>query len=143
MISSLLQSISCSPCGQSAHWLWGSTVQAKDPRVPFAYGVVWVSGATHCPFPWSLWELGKGVMQTCGADGRWFFSHSPSTMRMARGGSSGLLKCGKGTTYEGGMREPAVAYWPGRITPGETQHCLCLLCAGTRQGRGVMATQSP
>lgn len=60
-------------------------------------------------------------------------------MRMARGGSSGLLKCGKGTTYEGGMREPAVAYWPGRIAPGETQHCLCLSCAGTRQGRGVMA----
>lgn len=39
---------------------------------------------------------------------------------MARGGSSGLLKCGKGTTYEGGMREPAVAYWPGRIAPGES-----------------------
>ncbi|KAM6385880.1 arylsulfatase A isoform 2-T2 [Alca torda] len=46
--------------------------------------------------------------------------NGPSTMRMARGGSSGLLKCGKGTTYEGGMREPAVAYWPGRITPGVT-----------------------
>uniref|UniRef100_A0A8C3KW38 Arylsulfatase A n=1 Tax=Calidris pygmaea TaxID=425635 RepID=A0A8C3KW38_9CHAR len=43
--------------------------------------------------------------------------NGPSTMRMARGGSSGLLKCGKGTTYEGGMREPAVAYWPGRIAP--------------------------
>lgn len=61
MISSLLQSISCSPRGQSAHWLWGSTVQAKDPRVPFVYGVVWVSGATHCPFPWPLWESGKGL----------------------------------------------------------------------------------
>ncbi|XP_030327995.1 arylsulfatase A isoform X2 [Strigops habroptila] len=46
--------------------------------------------------------------------------NGPSTLRMARGGSSGLLKCGKGTTYEGGMREPAVAYWPGRITPGVT-----------------------
>lgn len=59
---------------------------------------------------------------------------SPSTMRMARGGSSGLLKCGKGTTYEGGMREPAVAYWPGRIAPGETWHRLCLLRAATGQG---------
>ncbi|NWS87928.1 ARSA Arylsulfatase, partial [Toxostoma redivivum] len=45
---------------------------------------------------------------------------SPSTLRMARGGSAGHLKCGKGTTYEGGMREPALAYWPGRIAPGVT-----------------------
>lgn len=39
-------------------------------------------------------------------------------MRRSRGGNSGLLKCGKGTTYEGGMREPAIAYWPGFIQPG-------------------------
>lgn len=38
---------------------------------------------------------------------------------MSRGGSSGILKCGKGTTYEGGMRVPAVAYWPGHIAPGK------------------------
>ncbi|NXF38654.1 ARSA Arylsulfatase, partial [Nyctibius bracteatus] len=53
--------------------------------------------------------------------------HSPSTMRMARGGSAGLLKCGKGTTYEGGMREPAVAYWPGRIAPGVTHELASTL----------------
>ncbi|XP_031408363.1 arylsulfatase A isoform X3 [Meleagris gallopavo] len=53
--------------------------------------------------------------------------NGPSTMRMARGGSSGLLKCGKGTTYEGGMREPAVAYWPGRITPGVTHELASTL----------------
>ncbi|KAM9582390.1 arylsulfatase A isoform 6-T6 [Guaruba guarouba] len=53
--------------------------------------------------------------------------NGPSTLRMARGGSSGLLKCGKGTTYEGGMREPAVAYWPGRITPGVTHELASTL----------------
>ncbi|XP_074684300.1 arylsulfatase A isoform X1 [Strix aluco] len=53
--------------------------------------------------------------------------NGPSTMRMARGGSSGLLKCGKGTTYEGGMREPAVAYWPGRIAPGVTHELASTL----------------
>ncbi|KAM8820200.1 arylsulfatase A [Eudromia elegans] len=53
--------------------------------------------------------------------------NGPSTMRMARGGSSGLLRCGKGTTYEGGMREPAVAYWPGRITPGVTHELASTL----------------
>ncbi|NXM54681.1 ARSA Arylsulfatase, partial [Illadopsis cleaveri] len=51
----------------------------------------------------------------------------PSTLRMARGGSAGHLKCGKGTTYEGGMREPAVAYWPGRIVPGVTHELASTL----------------
>jgi arylsulfatase A-like enzyme len=34
------------------------------------------------------------------------------------GGSAGLLREGKATTWEGGMREPAIAWWPGRIAPG-------------------------
>ncbi len=33
------------------------------------------------------------------------------------GGSAGLLRDGKGTTWEGGMREPAIFYWPGAIEP--------------------------
>ncbi|XP_053479504.1 arylsulfatase A [Ictalurus furcatus] len=47
--------------------------------------------------------------------------NGPELMRMSRGGNSGLLKCGKGTTYEGGMREPAIAYWSGVIKPGVTR----------------------
>lgn len=39
---------------------------------------------------------------------------------MSHGGCSGLLRCGKGTTFEGGVREPAVAFWPGHIAPGVT-----------------------
>ena len=42
----------------------------------------------------------------------------PSLKWHQRGGNAGLLKCGKGTTYEGGQREPAIAYWPGHIKPG-------------------------
>nr|XP_054487542.1 LOW QUALITY PROTEIN: arylsulfatase A [Agelaius phoeniceus] len=53
--------------------------------------------------------------------------NGPSTLRMARGGSAGHLKCGKGTTYEGGMREPALAYWPGRIAPGVTHELASTL----------------
>lgn len=34
-----------------------------------------------------------------------------------QGGSAGLLRAGKGTTWEGGMRVPFVAWWPGRIRP--------------------------
>ena len=34
------------------------------------------------------------------------------------GGSAGVLKAGKGTTWEGGMREPGIFWSPGRIQPG-------------------------
>ncbi|XP_054631537.1 arylsulfatase A [Dunckerocampus dactyliophorus] len=53
--------------------------------------------------------------------------NGPSLMRMSRGGNAGALKCGKGTTYEGGMREPAIAFWPGMITPGVTHELASTL----------------
>lgn len=34
------------------------------------------------------------------------------------GGSAGLLRAGKGTTWEGGMREPTIFWGPGNIEPG-------------------------
>ena len=34
------------------------------------------------------------------------------------GGSAGLLRDGKRTTYEGGMRVPTIARWPGKVKPG-------------------------
>ena len=37
------------------------------------------------------------------------------------GGSSGLLRGGKGMTWEGGMREPAIAWWPGTIEAGQVE----------------------
>ena len=33
------------------------------------------------------------------------------------GGSAGMLRQGKGTTWEGGMREPGIFWWPGTIAP--------------------------
>lgn len=41
-------------------------------------------------------------------------------------GSTGGLKEGKMTTYEGGMREPAIISWPGVIKPGKV--CNKLVC---------------
>jgi arylsulfatase A len=34
------------------------------------------------------------------------------------GGCAGLLQGGKGSTWEGGMREPGIAWWPGKIRAG-------------------------
>ena len=34
------------------------------------------------------------------------------------GGSSGLLRDGKGSTWEGGMHVPGIAFWPGTIPAG-------------------------
>lgn len=38
------------------------------------------------------------------------------------GSSNGILKGSKGQTYEGGIRVPFVAWWPGKIEPGTTCH---------------------
>lgn len=40
------------------------------------------------------------------------------------GGSAGLLKDGKGTTWEGGMRVPALAWWPGTVPAGIVSQAL-------------------
>ncbi|TEA40448.1 hypothetical protein DBR06_SOUSAS30610031 [Sousa chinensis] len=41
-----------------------------------------------------------------------------------RQGSNGPFLCGKQTTFEGGMREPAIAWWPGHIPAGQVSHQL-------------------
>ena len=43
------------------------------------------------------------------------------TMR-AHGGSNGVLREGKLTTFDGGHRVPALARWPGHIPPGLVHH---------------------
>jgi arylsulfatase A-like enzyme len=36
------------------------------------------------------------------------------------GASNGILKGNKGQTFEGGVRVPCIAWWPGKINPGTT-----------------------
>lgn len=38
------------------------------------------------------------------------------------GGTAGPLREGKGCTWEGGMRVPAMAWWPGTIAPDRVSH---------------------
>jgi arylsulfatase A len=44
--------------------------------------------------------------------------NGPWLVKDQAGGCAGLLQGGKGSTWEGGMREPAIAWWPGRIKAG-------------------------
>jgi arylsulfatase A len=49
----------------------------------------------------------------------WFTSdNGPWLPFNEHGGSAGLLREGKGCTWEGGMREPTLARWPGHIPAG-------------------------
>jgi len=41
--------------------------------------------------------------------------NGPWLTQGAKGGTAGPLHGGKGTTWEGGVREPTIAWWPGRI----------------------------
>ena len=43
----------------------------------------------------------------------------PMMLCCLAGGSNGVFLCGKETTFEGGMREPTIAWWPGTIQPGQ------------------------
>jgi len=44
--------------------------------------------------------------------------NGPWLIMKQEGGSAGLLREGKGSTWEGGMREPCIFWGPGQIQPG-------------------------
>jgi arylsulfatase A-like enzyme len=49
-----------------------------------------------------------------------FSSDNGGAVQLGRhGGSNGVLREGKSTTWEGGVREPFIARWKGRIKPGQ------------------------
>jgi arylsulfatase A len=52
--------------------------------------------------------------------------NGPWLMFGEHGGSAGPLREGKGSTWEGGMRVPGIAWWPGTVPAGvATQELVC------------------
>jgi arylsulfatase A len=63
-----------------------------------------------------------------------------------QGGSAGVLREGKGSTWEGGMRVPGVAWWPGRIQPALTSELtttMDLFATALALGGGPSARNVP
>jgi arylsulfatase A len=76
---------------------------------------------------WSAGEIMRTLQELGVAQNTLVFftsDNGPWIIKGERGGSSGLLRDGKGSTWEGGMREPAIAWWPGKIAPGQVQPAL-------------------
>lgn len=79
------------------------------------------------------WSVGQ-IMETLRREGLEkntfvFFSsdNGPWLTMNQQGGSAGLLRDGKGSTWEGGMRVPGIAWWPGKIKPGVNTNLACLM----------------
>ena len=70
------------------------------------------------------WSVGQIVaaLRDLGLDGRTLVvftsDNGPWIVFDTHGGSTGLLRGGKGDTYEGGMREPTIMWGPGIVAPG-------------------------
>jgi arylsulfatase A-like enzyme len=73
---------------------------------------------------WSVGEVLNALRSTGLASNTLvFFSSDNGPWRIMReaGGSAGPLRDGKGSTWEGGMRVPGIAWMPGRISAGQVQ----------------------
>jgi arylsulfatase A len=70
------------------------------------------------------WHTGRLIdaLRELGLDGRTLVvftsDNGPWATYDEQGGSAGLLRGAKGGTFEGGMRVPAIVWWPGTVAPG-------------------------
>lgn len=70
------------------------------------------------------WSVGQIVaaLRDNGVEGRslvvFTSDNGPWLTFGTHGGTAGLLRDGKGSTWEGGQRVPTVMSWPGRLAPG-------------------------
>jgi arylsulfatase A len=92
--------------GKSARGLYGDVVEELD---------------------WSVGQVLETLRKERLAENTLVFftsDNGPWLTQKIVGGSAGLLNEGKGSTWEGGMREPAIAWWPGKIKSGVVNRAL-------------------
>ncbi len=73
---------------------------------------------------WGVGEIMKSLKAQGIAENTLVFftsDNGPWIIKGEKGGSSGLLRDGKGSTWEGGMRVPGIAWWPGTVEAGTIQ----------------------
>lgn len=92
--------------GKSARGLYGDVVEEIDAAVGRVVDTLRDTG------------LDKNTLVIFTSD------NGPWLIQGLAGGSAGLLREGKGSTWEGGMRVPCIAWWPGKIKAGSVQHEL-------------------
>lgn len=91
--------------GRSPHGLYADTVEELDWSVGEILRVLEESGLERRTL--IVFTSDNGPARS---GGRWG--------DRSDGGSTGGLRGGKGNTFEGGMREPGIFRWPGRIAAG-------------------------
>jgi arylsulfatase A-like enzyme len=92
--------------GQSARGLYGDVVEELDGSVGEVMEALRTEGLATNTFVFFTSDNGPWLIQ-----GR-------------AGGSAGILREGKGSTWEGGMRVPGIAWWPGHVPAGQVTRGL-------------------
>lgn len=97
---------------------------ATDPRFSERYGdhdnKTYMGNITQLDA--ALGQIMEALDEQGLADNTFLFFTSDNGPVPKYGGSSGGLRSGKRSGYEGGIRVPGVARWPGHIEPGTVSH---------------------
>jgi arylsulfatase A-like enzyme len=115
--------------GKSARGLYGDAVEEID---------------------WSVGEVLKAIRdEKLDKNTLVFFTddNGPWLQFGEHGGSAGPLRDGKGSTFEGGMRVPGIAWWPGTVPAGVTTHeitsTMDLFVTAIKLAGGALPTDRP